>query len=270
MKSAVCMIVKNEERLAPEWIAYHLALGFDACLVYDNGSTDRTAEIVVRAAALGDVRLVSWNQQSFSYQVDAYHHAIRTLGAEFDWIAFIDSDEFIASPSSDNISDLLNTSEDVSGIVLNWAVFGSSGRVARPDGLVIESYLRRAPDDFGPNCHTKMFVNTRSSAQFLNPHLAALDGLIVDVAGAEPQWTVPGVTIRPVLEPWRVNHYFTRSREDWDIKMTRGYPNVERRTGAEFAGMDRNDVVDESLLRFADRVRALVQVIVPDGVSDPA
>jgi hypothetical protein len=48
MRAAVCLFVRDEERDIAEWLAFQFAVGFDAVILYDNGSVDRTAEIAQR------------------------------------------------------------------------------------------------------------------------------------------------------------------------------------------------------------------------------
>ncbi|WP_368044404.1 glycosyltransferase family 2 protein, partial [uncultured Desulfovibrio sp.] len=35
---AVCLIAKDEEYYLKEWCEYHLRIGFDSIIIYDNGS----------------------------------------------------------------------------------------------------------------------------------------------------------------------------------------------------------------------------------------
>ena len=60
MTAAVCLFVRDEERDLAEWLAFQFATGFVACLVYDNGSLDRTPEIVRAFGRHFDVRLTDW------------------------------------------------------------------------------------------------------------------------------------------------------------------------------------------------------------------
>ena len=65
-------------------------------------------------------------------------------GGKYDWITFIDGDEFIilnedTSPSR----HFSRISADYDSVVLNWHVFGHGGHSTTPPGLVIESLTRR-------------------------------------------------------------------------------------------------------------------------------
>ncbi len=50
-KIAVTAVIRNEAPNIAEWIAYHAACGFDAIILFNNGSTDDSA---ARALALRD------------------------------------------------------------------------------------------------------------------------------------------------------------------------------------------------------------------------
>jgi hypothetical protein len=72
MKTAVCLFARNEERDIAEWLAFQFATGFDACLVYDNGSADRTPEIVLAFGRHYDARLINWPEAEVLAQVRCY------------------------------------------------------------------------------------------------------------------------------------------------------------------------------------------------------
>jgi glycosyltransferase involved in cell wall biosynthesis len=60
LRAAACLFVRDEERDIAEWLAFQIAVGFDCCIVYDNGSLDRTPEIVRAFGKKYDVRLIDW------------------------------------------------------------------------------------------------------------------------------------------------------------------------------------------------------------------
>ncbi len=256
MKTAVCAVMKDEAWLVRDWIAYHLAVGFDCCIIYDNASSDGAAEMARAAGRGADVRVVEWPRSDHHYQVAAIADAAARFAAEFDWIAFIDADEFVFSPTGEAIPEVLSRYAGQSAVVLNWAMFGSSGHVERPSGLVIENYLHRAPDHFGPNAHCKTIARPSTVGEVYNSHFMSIAGPVVNVLSEPPGWQNPGVTVQIVLSPLRVNHYFTRSLVDWDLKIRRGYPDGLRKAD-EFAAYDRNEVRDEGMLRHLPAVSEL-------------
>jgi hypothetical protein len=133
-------------------------------------------------------------------------------------------------------------------------MYGSSGFEEPPEGLIIENYLKRAPDDFRPNRHVKSIVRPAAVRDVLNPHYFRVDGPYVDAIGAPVAWSRPGLTDEaPKFDTCRINHYFTRSRADW-AKIVEA-SDFDIRTWADFAIYDRNEITDDSILRFSHSTR---------------
>ena len=270
MKTAVCLIVRNEVRDIAEWIAFHALAGFDTQIIFDNRSDDGTTDIVKSAGARYDIRYHHWPHSGPDSQVSAYEAACAAYKLEFDWIAFVDSDEFVVIAGAEPIGDYLARFEGWSGVALNWAIYGSDGHEAFPDGLVMESFTRRAGLDFFPVRHVKSIIRPGFAARCLNPHCFDLRGHRLG-SYATPrqrpmQWwpapelggILPGVSLElPDYATARINHYFTRSRAHWLAKLARGYPSdIAIRKRAEFDIYDRNDVRDampEAVLRDLKR-----------------
>ena len=274
MKSAICLIVRDEVQDIQEWIAFHALAGFDTQIIFDNGSIDGTAALIQAAAGHYDIRYHAWDNRSASSQVLAYAAACDAYKLEFDWIAFLDSDEYLVTPEPEPINDFLARFEGWSAIAVNWAVYGSNGHDAAPDGLVAENFIRRAPPDFFPARHVKSIVRPRLVQTCPNPHYFAMlediDGHYCDARGEYMLWVrapeVPGGVLRGVSRAQpdytlcRVNHYFTRSRDHWRAKLARGYPSdFVTRKMEEFDEHDRNEVVDPIAMRNVSLLRDAVR-----------
>lgn len=269
VSSAICMIVRNERRDIAEWIAYHGLLGFDAQIIFDHCSDDGTGVILAQAARCYDIRIHNWTDHSKQSQVHAYDAALAAYGREFDWICFLDSDEFLVLPDEQRVNQFLAAHDDYAGIALPWAIYGAGGHDDYPPGLVIESFQHRAASDFFPARHVKSLVRPVLARRCLNPHCFDLAGGRAGSyclpGGAPAQWLpapehggiLPGfLAFPPDYGGARVNHYFTRSRAHWLAKLRRGYPSdVAVRRMEEFADYDRNEVHDPVLLPWAGAVR---------------
>jgi len=271
MKAACVGIVKNEAPYIAEWIAYQLSLGFDSVILYDNGSTDGTATEIQRFLNHYDVRLVDWPDAERQYQRRAYEDAVRHFQAEFDWLAFFDTDEFLVLDS--DLRSTLTARKGAASVIVHWAMFGSSGHQARPLGLVIENYTQRSEPGFDSNRHFKSIINPRLILKCINSHHFQpkshfrfwkwdIAYPITDLAGRHLalDWTVPGTTISsPDYTGGKLHHYFTRSYADWQVKVERGYEKgTRRRPMGDFHAYDRNEIFDDSAARRADDVRKIL------------
>jgi glycosyltransferase involved in cell wall biosynthesis len=273
MKIAACLIVRNEVRDIDEWIAHHALAGFDTQIIFDNGSTDGTVERIHAAARHYDIRFHNWVNRSKQAQTLAYEAACEAYKLEFDWIAFLDSDEFLITPNGESAATLMARFDDWSAVALNWAVYGSNGHTDAPPGLVLENFTRRADETFFPARHVKSIVRPRLASSCPNPHYFNMTGSMerryCDAYGNSMLWMyapeASGGVLRglsraqPGYTCARINHYFTRSRAHWIAKVNRGYPSdVAIRTLEEFDTYDRNEVEDPIGLRNITALRTAV------------
>jgi glycosyltransferase involved in cell wall biosynthesis len=274
VKSAICLIVRDEARDIQEWIAFHALAGFDSQIIFDNGSTDGTAALIQAASRHHDIRFHAWDNRTPDSQVLAYMAACEAYRLEFDWIAFLDSDEFLVTPRAETVNDFLARFDGWAAVAVNWAVYGANGHEAWPQGLVVENFTRRATPDFFPARHVKSIIRPRLARGCGNPHYfdmrEDIDGHYCDATGQYMLWSrapeAPGGVLRgvsraaPDYAQCRVNHYFTRSRAHWQAKLRRGYPSdfVIRKT-EEFAAYDRNDVEDRIAARDLPALKLAVE-----------
>ena len=216
---AVCAIFKNEAPYLLEWIAWHHAAGVAHFFLYDNDSSDDGAAVIQRSPLAGLVTLTRWPFRPG--QLPAYQHFIANFAATCDWVAFIDVDEFIVPLREKTIGAVLDQRRDFAAVLVHWRVFGPSGHVARPDGLVVQNYTMRMPDDDPANRHVKSIVRCASLVDVThNPHVFVLRGEACDASGRP----VTNIAIQPSAchTDLVINHYQTRSRADWADKIGRG------------------------------------------------
>lgn len=252
MKIACAAVVKNESRYIAEWISYYISLGFDAVIIIDNMSTDNTVDIAKKYQSTFDVRIITSEDILESYQKTAYMRAVEIFKYEFEWIAFFDADEFLVLSNNMNIKNCLELNEAASGIGINWKIFGSSGHKEPQKGLLIEKYLLASDANFGPNAHVKSIVRPLHVDGFLNGHVFAVKGPYKNLVGQDISWLSPGIISgKPNYAGGQLNHYFTKSYDDWIIKVSRGYPDLERKI-AEFDIYDRNEIFDDCALKYRE------------------
>lgn len=256
MSLAIAVIARNEEAIIGEWIAHHLHVGFDKILVYDNGSEDNTRKIVAEAAEQQPVELISWTRTGADFQDSAYADALERTRGVSDWLALLDADEFLSPGAGLTVAVVLDSVEDADAVGVNWAIFGSGGRDEPASGLVTETYLMRSAADFMPNNHVKSIVRPTASTRTINCHMAEVSGRYVDPCGQPIDWAEDGVTT--AVRGWdrlKVNHYFVRSRADWERKVRRGYRDMDRAMEL-FDTYDQNIEYDPALEKEAGSLRS--------------
>jgi hypothetical protein len=217
---AICAIYRDEAPYLREWVAFHRLVGVDRFFLYNNRSIDSHEEALAPFVGDGTVLVHDW--PIYPAQIQAYDHCLKTHQDDARWIAFIDLDEFLFSPTGRPVSEILPEFEQWPGVGVNWAVFGPSGHRARPVGLVTESYTRRTADA-GMNRHIKSIVDPKRVRGFSMPHFFMYtDGPAVN-ENARPITGPPfSMTEDVSFARLRVNHYATKSEEEYRRKLTRG------------------------------------------------
>ncbi len=259
MKIACVAIVRNEAAHIAEWLAYQFACGFDTVLLFDNLSTDATKANAAAIARRHDVRILDWPVTTPDYQMAAYRFACAHLGDEFDWAAFLDTDEFLVFQPGHDLRSCLAARADAAAVAISWAIFGASGHRAAPPGLVIENFLYRTRAEFQANEHVKSIIRPRQMNACLSSHnFAMAGGPTLDLAGRPTKWKPNGLLDSlPDYGIGQVNHYFIRSLEHWTRKLERGYHNTERAFG-DFKNYDKNSVFDDGALRLLPAVKTIL------------
>ena len=123
-------------------------------------------------------------------------------------------------------------------------MFGSNGQDRKLDGGVIERFTRRAPDDFEANKHVKVIVNPRRVNKIMVPHCAIY--YAGNVCINENGLPIPyAFNQQNTVEKIQINHYHTKSREEYIQKAARGFADQEtKRTSTPFDDY-QNDVVED-------------------------
>lgn len=264
-------IAKNEGRYILEWVAYHLAVGFTAIVVYDDGSTDDMPDILARIArACPEVTVRSSGPVGFhdSPQTTAYNAAVKDIHTK--WTMFLDIDEFLV-PFRDYTVDafLARVPRDVGSVHVNWRGFGSGGRSDPAYGLVTETFTRCSPSLWGNNHHFKSIARTILIDKVYIHNIITTSGrrVLSDFEGFE---TVSnGMASRIVHSGIQINHYQSKTFEEFRARMERGDANYHadhwnrgrNASHARFIELDINEIEDTTILAFKARFDRVYQEI---------
>jgi hypothetical protein len=94
-------------------------------------------------------------------------------------------------------------------------MYGSSGHMTTPEGRVKDSYLWREPDTKN---YVKPIINTQYCKSLTDPHGCHSSMRSVNEDFKDYTCSVTDSSRNLV----KLNHYFTRSFEDWERKVKRG------------------------------------------------
>ncbi len=276
MKVAACLFVRNEVSDIDCWLAWYHLLGFDACIVYDDYSTDGTWERIEAAARVQDIRLFrAVGDRSTTHQPrqnSCYLLAIEQFRDEFDWIGFFDSDEYLRLMDSSSIKEFLGRFPAGGAVSINWCCYGSSGHALKPDSLPIEAYTWHSTNALPINRHVKTILHLASwQGKYINQHCFDVPAeKSVDPSGTPIRWSsTPGITESP--PDWsvaKVMHYQCRSMEHFINRLKRA-PKLPRTTRT-WNVYDTNDIEDTGPLLFAPALKEQIARYGLSGSAAPA
>jgi hypothetical protein len=173
-------MVKNDHEYIHEWLNHHRSIGFNHFFIYDNESTPAYKDLG------DDVTIILWDENQYfllhppikdiesfppeqreyinlselvnhhspnypkrhNRQYKAYQHCLNNYGDNYDWIAFIDADEFIMLGENETLQNILqecDNEKNIGQLLLQWRMFSSSGHKIK-QANVLESYTEWFPD----------------------------------------------------------------------------------------------------------------------------
>ncbi|MRG69302.1 glycosyltransferase family 2 protein [Lactobacillus reuteri] len=258
----IAAIVKDEELYIKEWVQYHLIIGFDKIIIYDNSNNNKTYNSLKKFIENGTVTYQKMSGPV--HQMDAYNDALNKVKKKDCYLMFLDADEFIFLKNKDAdlkkiVNVIFNKGDYIGGLVINWEVFGSSHYINKPNGLVTQSYIYRSKYNFSKNNHVKTICDPQKVAGVLNPHYPEyLNGY--NAVNLELK-NVYGAFNKPNKEASiRINHYFTKSKAEFIKKRSRGMADSNFHRGvSDFEIHDRNEIYDDSMKRYKKELERLLQ-----------
>lgn len=241
--------MRDEGPYLLEWIAHHRAAGVTDFLVYANDCSDGTIEILKQLQRAGVVRLVEHSlTKGNSIQWQALKSAwAHPLMKKADWVLVSDVDEFLNIKAGERrIPDLVDAiSPEADGVVLQWRLFGHSGKVEIEDTLVTEAYTQAIPAEatypisaslcktfFKPSGPFRTLGVHRPQQKPLSkarrPIFVDGSGDFLDQDFAMNDKRISFFGHRPGRALAELNHYAVKSAAAFLLKRARGLPNRKK------------------------------------------
>lgn len=229
-KVSSCLLIKDEGRYLAEWLGWHLGQGVEHFYIYDNGSKVPVASDIPEVFQ-DFCTVVDWSGPHHHIQMDAYSDCLARFSAETEWIAFIDTDEFIRVVDGTLLPNFLDGYTDADAVLVKWVMYDANG-LLEDDGRPVRERFTRTTDlyPYGmPQC--KAIVRA-SCVSLMGPHIPVSNRFPLRVVDENHVQRYSGDGGLPA-EQIVVDHYFTRSYAEWREKMTRGScdPSYARENG---------------------------------------
>ena len=257
MSYSIAAIFRDEAPYLREWIEFHLGVGFDHFYLFDHLSTDSFLDVLQPYIDRGIVDCQSWpltHSNIYDWnevQCLAYERALYKAKGKAKWLAILDTDEFLFSPTKKQLPELLKNYESFGGIGVNWQVFGTSHVAKIPEGSrLIERLTQKLPETQGINHHIKSIVQPHLVERCESPHFVIYKPGYCQVnTQAIPFEGLLSPTVE--LDILRINHYILR---DEFFFHSQKIPRLQSWWGettsyweAKYSGL--NQVIDTSILQ---------------------
>lgn len=142
------------------------------------------------------------------------------------------------------------------GVGVNWCIYGSSHLEKTPKGLISENFIFRGTASDWGNYHIKTICNPRLVKNYISPHYPVyrLGAYSVSESDCKRLW---GWFCHDVKwENMRINHYYSKSKEQYIQKVSRGLGDREGEYDmTQFDDYDLNSVEDLSMLIYSEKIK---------------
>jgi hypothetical protein len=200
---SICLLTKNENKYLKEWVQHHIDIGVDHFYIYDNNDDNSAQYEVLKYFDKQYFTFIHWHSFIKHMQIEAYNDCLNRFGNQNEWIAFIDTDEFI---NCNNIRESLEQYRQYDYIRIPWVMYNANGHVYYTNEPIRKRFTQTCQNysSTGPTDYYKSIVQPSKIIE-----------MVVHDAISFNNNTV-------VVDNIKLDHYYTRSLEEWVEKITRG------------------------------------------------
>lgn len=213
---SIVTAVKNENEYIEEWIDYHVEnMGIEHFYIYDNGSDISLKKYLKKKKYkyLDKLTILDWETSNHTQQ-DTCNDFLKTYANETKWIVCMDVDEFIhVKEDNKTLIDFLQENDSFSRIKCLWKHFTANGQKEKTSLPVRERFTQET--SWKEEKHGgKYFAQTNRISNFISyvPQ-ARLNSMCMEHED------------KKTTEFFQLNHYITKSYEEWIEKIARGSVN---------------------------------------------
>eukprot|EP01041_Mallomonas_annulata_P013814 gene13814-29375_t len=223
--------IKNDSNLLIQWIIWHLSIGFDHILIYDNLSTDNLRLSLgpfMKAGLVERLRFPGLRGQHT--QVKSFNNALKKCrDSGVRWLAAFDSDEFISMSSHRCLTTFLRKiarNKTVGGLALNWRWISAPGKIWRErtanGSRRFITVMEEAGFNTGVGSDTlKSIVYVNRTIKLASMHHGEYFPPAVAIAPSSGHAVVGPFHSPPELNDLSMLHFHTRSFEEFLLKIDR-------------------------------------------------
>ena len=148
-KIAICVPIKDETEYLKEWLDWHFDLGITDIYLYEDDNSVSHLDIInqYNNAHFDKISRVFFEEYPSDFQFTKrgawkqsylYHYFYNKYRDKYDWIMFIDIDEFLILKKP--LQEILNEFKNNPAIKFKWRIMTANGHIKKPAGNVMDNY----------------------------------------------------------------------------------------------------------------------------------
>ena len=229
--TSICLICKDENDYINEWLKYHIDIGIEHFYIYDNMSKIPIKNSINKKY-LDKCTIQDWNytvQEHGNIQIQCYNRCLYDYRRESKWIAFIDTDEFINIKDGSNINDFIEQYDKYDGLYIDWETYNANGQVKKEDKPVRERFTTVVP--YYEDIRGKVIVKAHKILAMAIHSPMTVNNMTKIVDSDFNRVYTPMSYGKTPMDKITLDHYITKSYEEWCEKLNRGssVPEFERK-----------------------------------------
>ena len=236
IKVCLCVISKNENLYAREFVENYKKIGYSKIFIYDNNdkSGEHFEEVINDYIQNGFVKIINFRDQFENpRQIEAYRDCYSKNYKTYNWLSFYDMDEFLEiNENYSSIKELLNDKifEHCLNIKINW-LMSINDNILYLENKPLQQRIKTFKYDHPSNKHIKSTVKGNLPVNYweiaYNSHTSSLNITSCSSSGkiisSDSPFNQP-----PDFTNAKLKHYYYKSFEEFCIKLKRGKADVTK------------------------------------------
>lgn len=221
---SVCLIIRDENEYLEEWLRWHIGQGVEHFYIYDHGSKSPVKDFVL---SLGTevsekITVIDWSGTHNDAQPEAYNDCLKRFKNESRWIGFIDADEQVRLKTGRGLPSFLRNYEEYAGVFAVWLIYDANGQIEQTDAPLRQRFTRVNFNDEYASRMGKAFVQAILMREMVIHNGSPEVGFEVVDEHKKKIEPYSIVCDNPTYDYICVDHYYTKSYEEWLKKINRG------------------------------------------------
>lgn len=240
-KICLCVVAKNENLYAREFVEYYKNIGYNNIFIYDNNDIngEHFEEVINDYIKSKFVKIIDFRDRNKigNPQIDAYRDCYSKNNKLYDWLSFYDMDEFLElNGKYKTIQNFLNDKifKKCQNIKVNWLIFRGNKNL-----YYINKPLRKRFNNNNAlkNTHIKSTVRGHLPTNYWkimrDPHTSLLNITSCSTSGKIIQSNSPYNNPPDYLNA-KLVHYHYKSFEEYCLKIKRGKADTTKAKSENF------------------------------------